>query len=1281
MKTLFLVVLCQFANNLAFFNIKKRSGKLFSRLVYGFFLILCLTASSNAATLIVTKTADTNDGVCDADCSLREAVVVANAAVMDDMITFDPAVFMSAQVIVLTNGELIFDNAGKLVVNGPGANLLTLSGNNASRVFTNNGADAIVRGLTVSGGNGQGNNPGMGGGIFSPFGGILTLENVTVRNNVANQGGGIFHTQNSPVILRNCDLYNNQSPFGGTAITSRSELTVENSHIAGNGVVGQGSPAVLIVNTIAEFTNSTIENNIGGGFNVEGSTLDLRQSSVFGNTTEFAGGGIRLGSAQTVVNIVNSTISGNTTEGYGGGIYLFSPSSTVNLVHSTITQNTANIDGNGTGYGGGLNNAFGGTVNSFNSIIADNIDRSGNAPDFAGTIISQGHNLIRRTFGLTISGNTTGNILDQDPKLLPLGDYGGPTKTHAFQPGSPAIDAADPGNFLATDQRGVSRPQNGDQNGTTLPDIGSFENSLIIYEVTKATDSDDGMCDADCSLREAIRVAAANSSLSETKIVFSPSSFAVPQTIDLSLGEIRISRPGIISIDGPGADLLTVSGSNTSRVFFIAAGTTLTIRGVTVSRGNGSGSLPSSGGGIFIDGATVIITESVVSANTASFAGGGIYNNFGRFYIVSSRVANNRAVNAGGGVRNDLNSITNIVNSIFEGNTSGLGGGFQNFGGTLAISGSTFRGNSANSGGGVQNLDNGRLDIQNSTFTGNTASVEGGGIHSIGYLSIMSSGITGNTVGMTGRGGGISVESSAFLNKVKILNNKAGAAGGGIYNAAETTIDFATFADNSSDGDGGGIFNTALLTIRSSSVYRNSAIQNGGGMSTSGPLTFATSTLSGNTAGSAGGGFFSMSTGYSYVIGSTVVNNRANTGGGVRNSLNLVARNSIFANNRQTDGTDSDFLGVMTSQGYNLIKNASGTTITQNMTGIITGLDPNLGPLKNNGGITFTHGLRAGSPALDAASTSQVDLYDQRGFSRSVDGNGDGFARVDIGSFERRNYDNVETSLFDYDGDGRADLSVRRPSDNIWYLLRGTAGYTAMEFGVAGDLVAPADYDGDGRTDVAVFRPSNGTWYIFNSASQSFQTFSWGANGDLPVPADHDGDGKADLVVFRPSTNTWYTRFANGTFSTTVFGVAGDKPVVGDFDGDGKADIALFRPSDNNWYILKTGVGFFIQTWGEAGDIPVPADYDGDGKTDVAVFRPSTGQWFRIRSTAGFDVVNWGANGDKPIPADYDGDGKSDVAVFRPSNATWYIVGSTSGQLIQTYGAAGDVPTEGAFIY
>ena len=270
---------------------------------------------------------------------------------------------------------------------------------------------------------------------------------------------------------------------------------------------------------------------------------------------------------------------------------------------------------------------------------------------------------------------------------------------------------------------------------------------------------------------------------------------------------------------------------------------------------------------------------------------------------------------------------------------------------------------------------------------------------------------------------------------------------------------------------------------------------------------------------------------------------------------------------------------------------------------------------------------------------------------------------------------------FDYDGDGRADLSIRRPSNNIWHLLRATAGYTAMEYGVAGDRMTPADYDGDGKTDVAVFRPSNGLWFIHMSQSQTFQVFGWGENGDLPLPADRDGDGKTDFVIFRPSNNIWYTRFANNTFGQTQFGEAGDKPVAGDFDADGIGDIAVYRPSNHNWYILRSSLGFFIQTWGEPGDRPLTGDFDGDGLTDRAVYRPSTGQWYLSQTTAGFSVRNWGESTDIPVMADYDGDAKTDVGVFRPSNGTWYIVESTAGISIQQFGQNGDVPTQSAYNY
>ena len=279
-----------------------------------------------------------------------------------------------------------------------------------------------------------------------------------------------------------------------------------------------------------------------------------------------------------------------------------------------------------------------------------------------------------------------------------------------------------------------------------------------------------------------------------------------------------------------------------------------------------------------------------------------------------------------------------------------------------------------------------------------------------------------------------------------------------------------------------------------------------------------------------------------------------------------------------------------------------------------------------------------------------------------------------VGNFDALRF---TPTLFDYDGDGRADISLFRPSDGNWYLNGSSAGFTAVGFGSSTDTVAPGDFDGDGKSDISVFRSSNGMWYRYNSSNGTFVSVRLGQTGDLPVPADYDGDGKTDIAVFRPSNGTWsYLKSSDGSSVSFQFGQNGDKPTVGDYDGDGKSDFAVFRPANGYWYVRNSSNGGWTGfQFGSESDVIAPADYDGDGKTDIAVWRPSSGTWYIQRSLLGFTGLQFGQTGDLPVQADYDGDGKSDAAVFRPSNGKWYLLESTEGNTVQAFGLNGDVPT------
>ena len=176
-----------------------------------------------------------------------------------------------------------------------------------------------------------------------------------------------------------------------------------------------------------------------------------------------------------------------------------------------------------------------------------------------------------------------------------------------------------------------------------------------------------------------------------------------------------------LTINGPGADVVTVSGASAFQVFNIAGGVTVSISGLTISNGN-AGFFSSGGGGAQNFG-TLTVTNSTFSFNSAAGNGGGILNNTGgTLTVTNSTFSFNSAAGNGGGINNTGGTLT-VTNSTLSFNSAaGSGGGIVNLG-TLTITDSSFSGNSASIGGGISNLVGMTLTVTNSTFSLNSASL------------------------------------------------------------------------------------------------------------------------------------------------------------------------------------------------------------------------------------------------------------------------------------------------------------------------------------------------------------------------------------------------------------------------------------------------------------------------------------------------------------------------------------------------------------------------------
>ncbi len=499
-------------------------------------MLVAAAPTHAAATFVVTRTDDPTPNGCGANnCSLREAIIAANAA-PGSKVQLRAATY----TLSIPGGDTKAPNpaigdldirAGMTIAGVNSASTIvqfgSATGKGIDRIFDVYSATAVsMTGLTIQ----FGRDAYLGSGGCIKNTGVLTLASVVVTGCTSpTRGAGIasygtLTIRNSVISNNSVTSYATSGDTGGgggiaggrQADGTPGHITILSSRIANNSAT----------NRAAAYPETSI--SYGGGFSNVG-VMIIRSSTVTGNIADSSAGGISGASGTMtidrstfsdnkatrdaggldndgILNVVSSTFSDNQAgfqcagadckQAFAGGL-LSTATATTTVDNSTFTGNSCGMNGGGISGGGLLGNAslrirsstivgntctLGAGVSSnaygdthlMDTILAGNTSSAGG--DCSGHVTSEGYNVIGNRYGCAVDGDPTGNISARDPKASPLADNGGPTQTMALLASSPALNAGRPGNCLDTS----GQPLTTDQRGFARPaggrcDIGAYE--------------------------------------------------------------------------------------------------------------------------------------------------------------------------------------------------------------------------------------------------------------------------------------------------------------------------------------------------------------------------------------------------------------------------------------------------------------------------------------------------------------------------------------------------------------------------------------------------------------------------------------------------------------------------------------------------------------------------------------------------------------------------------------------------------------------------------------